>query len=80
MLSTFRNIDLIVFYFLVVYEKIALWKITIKNTAAAAQVAVVVQVRFPAQCSGLKDLSLPQLQLRLSPWPRELPYAVGVAI
>ena len=39
----------------------------------------------PPRGSGLKDLALPQLQsmlklwLRFSPWPGELPHAVGAA-
>ena len=43
-------------------------------------------VQSPAQCSGLKDPLLLQLwcglqlRLRFSPWPQELPYAMGVAI
>ena len=34
----------------------------VKNPTAAAQVAVEVQVRTPAWCSGLKDLALPHLK------------------
>ena len=36
----------------------------IKNLTAAAQVAVEAQVTSLAQCSGLKDLALPQLKCR----------------
>ena len=38
----------------------------VKNLIAMAQVAAVV--RSPAQCSGLKDQVLPQLQGRLQLW------------
>ena len=48
----------------------------VKNLTAVAE----VQVQSQARPYGLKDLALPQLWLRFSPWPRELPYAMGVAI
>ena len=41
----------------------------VNNLTAAAQVTVEVWVQFPAWCSGLKDLVLPKLPLRFSPWP-----------
>ena len=37
---------------------------------ASAQVPAEVQVRSPAQGSGLKDMALLQLQLRFDSWPR----------
>ena len=39
-----------------------------KNPTAVAQVTEEVQVRSPAQHSGLKDLTLPQPQLGFNPW------------
>ena len=45
-----------------------------KNVTTVAWVAAEVLVR--SQCSGVKDLALPQLQLGFSPWPRN-PYAAG---
>ena len=41
----------------------------VKNPTTAAQVAVEVQVSFRARHSGLRDLTLLQLQLRFNPWP-----------
>ena len=41
----------------------------VKNLTAGPQVAAEVQVQSLASCSGLKDQALPQLQLRLNPWP-----------
>lgn len=41
----------------------------VKNLTAAAGVAAKVQVQFPNQHSGLKDLALLQLWLRFNPWP-----------
>ena len=47
----------------------------VKNLTAMAQVAVEAQVQSLARCSGLKDLTLPQLWcwsqlwLRFSLWP-----------
>ena len=58
----------------------------VKNPTAVAWVTVEAQVRPPALCSGLKDPTLPQLQLkpqlglRFNPWPREFPYAASTAI
>ena len=46
--------------------KVVLW---VRNLTAMARGAAEVQVRPPAQCSGLKDLVL-QLWLRFNPWPR----------
>lgn len=40
----------------------------VKNLTVAARVTVDSWVQSPAQCSGLKDLLLPQLQLRFNPW------------
>ena len=42
----------------------------VKDPTAVAQGAAEVQVRSPAQHSGLKDPGLPQLQLGFSLWPR----------
>jgi len=39
----------------------------VKSQTAAAQVTAEVQVRSLAQCSGLKDRALPQVQLRFNP-------------
>ena len=55
----------------------------IKNPTAAAQVAAEVRIRSLAQCSRLKDPAFPQLWGRSqlpAAWPREFPYAMGVAI
>ena len=41
----------------------------VKNLTEGAPVAVEVRVQSLAQHSGLKDASLPQLQLGFSPWP-----------
>ena len=41
----------------------------IKNLTAVVWVTAEVQAQFPAQSSGLKDLMLPQLQLRFTPCP-----------
>ena len=50
----------------------------VKNLITAAWVAVEEWV--PSLASGLKDLALPQLWLRFSPWPKNFQYAWGVAI
>ena len=42
---------------------------SVKSPTAVAQVAVEVQFHSPAQCSGLKDVALPQLWLRFDSWP-----------
>ena len=42
----------------------------VKNPTLVNMVAVEAQVRSLAQSSGLKDLALPQLQLRLNPRAR----------
>ena len=41
----------------------------VKNLTAAAQVTAEAKVRSLARCSGLKDLTLLQLQLGFNPWP-----------
>ena len=56
-----------------------------KNLTAMAQVVAEAGVQSLAQCSGLKDLVLPQLQHRLQlAWIQslawELPCAMGAAI
>ena len=54
----------------------------VKNPAAAARVAVEVQVRSPAQPNGLKYLALPEPHCKSqtqSP-AQELPYAAGTAL
>ena len=57
-----------------------------KNPTAVAWVVAEMRVESPAGYSGLKFPVLLQLQcrsqlwLRFNPWPRELPYAVGVTI
>ena len=35
--------------------------------------------RVPAAVQWVTDLALPQLWLRFNPWPRELPYDIGMA-
>ena len=40
----------------------------VQNPAAVAWIPVEGQVQSSAQCSGLKDPVLPQLQLGFSPW------------
>ena len=42
----------------------------VMHLTAVTQVSAEAQVTSPAQCSRLKDLVLPQLWLRFSPWPR----------
>ena len=46
----------------------------VKNPTAMAQVTAEVQAQAPAQCSGLEDLALPQLQCRLQLWLRFHPW------
>ena len=41
----------------------------VKNLTAAVQIAVEVQVRFPAELGGLKGPALPQVWLGFNPWP-----------
>ena len=40
----------------------------VKDPTAVAQIAAEAKVQSPAQCSGLKDLALSQLQCRLQLW------------
>ena len=42
-------------------------------------ISVVALVPFPAWLQWFKDPALLQQWLRFSPWPRELPHAVGKA-
>ena len=42
----------------------------VKNPSAAAWVVAEAPILFLVWPSRLKDLALPQLQLRFSPWPR----------
>ena len=48
----------------------------VKNLTATGQGAAEGWVRSSARRNGSKDLVLPQLQLGLNPWPRELPHVV----
>ena len=41
----------------------------VKNMTVAAQVASEAQSSIPSWCSGVKDLALPQLRLKCTPWP-----------
>ena len=43
----------------------------IKNPTAVAQVTVEAGVHFLVWHSGLKDLALLQLQVRINSWPRD---------
>ena len=53
----------------------------VKNLTAAARVAVEMQVQSLAQCTGFKDLALPQLRgVRIQSLAWELAYGVGAAI
>lgn len=42
----------------------------VTNLTTVAWIAAEVLVPSLAQCSGLKPTALPQLPLRLNPWPR----------
>ena len=52
----------------------------VKNLAVVARVAAEVRGLSLAWHSVLKDLALPQLQLRFNPWAQKCPYAMGTAI
>ena len=52
----------------------------VKNLPAVVWVTAEMLVHFPDQCSGLKAPVLPRLWLGFNPWPRELPFALGVAV
>ena len=49
----------------------------IKNLTAAALGAVKVRVQSPAWSRGLKNLALPQLQLRFNSWIGNFQCAIG---